>query len=283
MKITGETKIVGVVGYPISHSLSPILHNAAFEHSGLNFVYIPLLVRPKDLEAVIKAVRSLNITGVNITVPFKEKVMAHLNEISPEARSIGAVNTVYNEDGRLIGYNTDEEGFIRSLTREGRFDPKGKNILLLGAGGAARAISFALIRAGVRKLTVANRTERRAKNLLGYLRKIFKDKCELYFLEFCRRNSPEVAKEVDLLVNATSIGMHPEDPLPIELELFTKNTFIYDIVYNRETELLREARKRGMPFMGGLEMLISQGALSFEIWTHQKAPIRIMRKALKER
>ncbi|MCD6083383.1 shikimate dehydrogenase [Candidatus Aerophobetes bacterium] len=283
MKITGRTKVVGVIGHPISHSLSPIFHNAAFEYLGLDFVYVPFSVRPEELKTALRAVRASNIVGINVTVPFKEKVISYLDELSPEASSIGAVNTISNEDGKLVGYNTDEEGFIRSLTREGKFDPEGKSVLLLGAGGAAYAISFALIKAGIKRLVLTNRTEEKARKLLSHLRKFFKDKCELCFLEFSRRNSPEVMRKVDLFVNATSVGMRPDDPVLIKPHLFPQNTFVYDIVYNRETEILRAAKKRGLSCMGGLDMLIYQGALSFEIWTHQRAPVEIMRKALKEK
>ncbi|RLE07619.1 shikimate dehydrogenase [Candidatus Aerophobetes bacterium] len=282
MKITGETKIVGVIGYPIAHSLSPILHNAAFKEVELNFAYLPFLVRPRDLGKAIKAMRALNIVGMNITVPFKEKVMSYLDELSPEAKIIGAVNTVYNKKGKLIGYNTDAEGFIKSLTTEGEFNPQGKNVLLMGAGGAAYAISFALVNAGVKKLTITNRTARKTKALLAHLEKTFKDKCELSFLDFSRRNSSKIMSKVDLFINATSVGMSPEDPLLINPDLFAKTTFVYDVVYNRETKLLRAARKRGLSGMGGAGMLIHQGALSFEIWTHQRAPIRTMRRALEE-
>jgi len=221
--------------------------------------------------------------GVNITIPFKERVIGYLDELSPEAKMIGAVNTIYNEKGRLIGYNTDADGFIKSLTREGGFNPQGKEALVMGAGGVAYAISFALVKAGVRKLTVTNRTNEKSKILLNHLREIFKNKCELSFLDFSLRNSPEIMSKVDLFINATVVGMHPEDPLLIDPDLFAKTVFIYDVIYNRETRLLRTARERGLPFMNGLEMLIHQGALSFEIWTHQKAPIGTMRKALKEK
>ncbi|MEA3421984.1 MAG: shikimate dehydrogenase [Acidobacteriota bacterium] len=282
MKITGKTKIAGVFGYPITHSLSPILHNAAFDQLGLNFVYLPFLVRPEDLEEAIKAIRALNMVGVNITVPFKEKVITYLDELSPEAKMIGAVNTIYNEKGKLIGCNTDIDGFIRSLTTAGKFNPQGKNVLLMGAGGAGSAISFALIKAGVKKLMITNRTNEKSKALLNHLREIFKNKCKLSFLDFSRRNMPEIMSKVDLFINATSVGMHPEDPLLIDPNLLAKTAFIYDVIYNQETKLLQAARKRGLPGIGGLEMLIYQGALSFEIWTHQRAPIRAMRRALKE-
>ena len=248
-KINGKTKIVGVFGYPVEHSLSPLFHNAAFAALGLNFVYLPFSVKSRELKKAVEAIRALNIIGVNVTIPYKEKVLSYLDKISSQAKMIGVVNTIYNKESRLIGYNTDADGFIESLRRQGRFSPKEKNVLLLGAGGAAYAISFALIKAGVKKLVLTNRTYAKGKILLEHLKKVFRDKCELSLIEFDKRNSPSIISEIDLLVNATSIGMHPLDPLLINPEILSEDIFIYDVVYNRKTALLKLAEKKNLAFL----------------------------------
>jgi shikimate dehydrogenase len=279
MKISGETKIVGIFGYPLAHTLSPHLHNTAFAELELDFVYLPFWVQSKNLDLAAGAIKSLNMVGVNVTIPHKEQIISYLDEVTPEARMVGAVNTVFNRKGRLIGYNTDSQGFINSLKEEGRFDPRGKRVMLLGAGGAARAISSVLIREGIASLIIVNRTQRRGKELARHLKGIFKNSCSIDLLEFNQRSFWEGVREINLLVNATSVGMHAEDHLIINLDLFSPGTFVYDVVYNRKTELLEVAEERNLPFLGGLGMLIHQAALSFEIWTHRKAPLQKMREA----
>jgi len=161
MRINGNTKVVGLFGYPVNHSLSPLFQNAAFAELGLNFAYFPFLVHPKDLSRAVEAIRTLNLVGVNVTVPHKEKIVNYLDETSPEVKKIGAVNTVVNQKGRLIGYNTDGEGFINSL-KEKRFNPRGKRVLLLGAGGAAVSIGFSLLREKAKNVVLINTTYPRA-------------------------------------------------------------------------------------------------------------------------
>ncbi|MBA7666403.1 Shikimate dehydrogenase (NADP(+)) [subsurface metagenome] len=282
MKIGGKTKIVGIFGYPLAHSLSPHLHNAAFALLGLDFVYLPFRVQSKNLDLAARAIKSLNIVGVNVTIPHKEEIIAYLDEVTPEARMMGAVNTVSNRKGRLIGYNTDGQGFIDSLKKEGRFDPRGKRVMLLGAGGAARAISSVLIRQGIASLIIVNRTQRRGEELAHHLKRIFKNRCPIDLLEFNQRSFWGGVREINLFVNATSVGMHPEDHLLINLDLFSPDTFVYDVVYNRKTELLEAAEEQDLPCLGGLGMLIHQAALSFEIWTHRKAPLQKMREAVEK-
>jgi shikimate dehydrogenase len=222
------------------------------------------------------------MVGVNVTIPHKEKVLPYLDEISPEAKAIGAVNTIHNKEGKLIGYNTDGDGFIESLKKQGGFYPKDKNVFLLGAGGTAYAISFALIKGGIKKLVLVNRTYSKGKALLEHLREIFQDKCQLSLVEFEERNSSFIMSEIDLLINATSLGMYPGDSLLITPEILSPNIFIYDVVYNRKTPFLKLAEEKKLTSLGGLDMLVYQGALSFEIWTGQKAPVEVMKKALME-
>ncbi len=284
MKISPATKIVGVFGYPIAHTLSPLFQNDAFKELGLDFVYLPFLIKPQDLKKAVEAIKALNMVGVNVTIPHKKTVLSYLDELSPEARKIGAVNTIHHCQGRLIGYNTDGEGFINSLREEGKFEPKGKNVYLLGAGGAAYGISHSLIKAGIKSLTLTNRTKEKGELLLNHLKRVFPRKCPLRFIEFHQRNSPTLLKKIDLLVNATSVGMDANDSFLINPEIFSNKIFIYDIVYNKnkKTKLMEAARKRKLPCLGGEEMLIYQGAVSFEIWTKRKAPIKIMKKAIRD-
>lgn len=281
MRISGNTKIVGLFGDPVTHTLSPLIQNTAFVEAGLDFVYLPFLVKPSYLEEATRAIRALNISGVNVTVPHKERIIKYLDELSPEARIIGAVNTVYNQNGRLIGYNTDGKGFIESLYKKG-ISLKNKQALLIGAGGAALSISFSLVREGVEKLILTNRTYPKAKSLFDRLKKIAPPGVEIELVEFEKRSSFSGKENVDILINATSLGMHKEDPSPIEVESFSSSTYVYDVVYNENTQLLKRARKKGMRCQNGIDMLVYQAAFAFEIWTGQKAPVEKMREVVDE-
>ena len=271
---------MGIFGYPIVHSLSPVFHNVAFAKLGLDFVYLPFLVKPEGLEDAVKAIKSLNIVGVNVTIPHKRKVLDYLDEVDHQARMMRAANTILHKDGRLIGYNTDGEGFLESLRREGEFDPQGKHIFVVGAGGAACAISFALVKAGVKSIILTNRTPQKAKILLERLKENVKDECKFSLMDFSQRNSPGIMDKVDLFINATSVGMHAGDSVFVNPDLFPSNIFVYDVVYHRKTELLKEAEERNLASLGGMGMLIYQGALSFKIWTSREAPIDEMRRVL---
>jgi len=281
MKITGETKVVGLFGYPVSHTLSPLMQNTAFKEVGINFIYLPFSVKPEELKKATRAIPALGIVGVNVTIPHKEKVIDYLDEISPEAEKIGAVNTIVNYEGKLIGYNTDGEGFIESLRRKG-LSLKERGVLLLGAGGAALAISVFLLKEGVNRLVLINRTYSKALNLVHRLKKIASSQVKLELFEYKEGNSFPQRKKIDLLINATSLGMQQQDPAPIDVSCFPTSTYVYDIIYNRKTRLLEEARKRGMNCQGGIDMLIYQGALSFKMWTGKDAPIEKMKKVVEE-
>lgn len=237
---------MGIFGYPIVHSLSPVLHNAAFAKLGLDFVYLSFPVKPEDLEDAVKAIKSLNMVGVNVTIPHKRKVLDYLDEVDHEARMMTSVNTILHQDGRLIGYNTDGEGFLESLRREGEFDPQGKRTFVIGAGGVACAISFALVKAGIKSIILTNRTPEKAKILLERLKKNVKDQCKFSLVDFSQRNSPGIMDKVDLFINATSVGMHAGDSVLINPDIFPSNIFVYDVVYNRKTELLKEAEERNL-------------------------------------
>ncbi len=276
-KIEGATKIVGLMGYPIDHSLSPAMHNAAFKHLGLDFTYVPMPVKPGDIKRAIRSLKPLDITGVNITAPYKEEVIKYIDVVLNDANLIRAVNTIHNSDGKLTGYNTDAEGFIVSLTREGRINPRGKNILLIGAGGAGRAIGVKLAGVGVSSILIADIDSKKSKALYGHIRKCYPDS------DARAINTGEirkVIKDIDILINATTVGMQRKDPCVIDPKWLHRKLFVYDVVYNMETRLLKEARKKGLKALGGLGMLVHQGALAFKIWTGRKAPVEVMRKAI---
>lgn len=278
--ITGKTSLVGLIGWPVGHSLSPTFHNAAFAELGLDWAYVPLPVRPDDLETALKGLAALNFVGANVTVPHKQAVMRYVDELSDAARLTGAVNTIHIQEGRFLGYNSDAIGFLNAL-REVNCDPKGLRVAVLGAGGAARAVVFALARNQADSIVVINRTAQRAAFLVDDLADAFPDSV-LSFEELTRQTLVTLDGKVDLVVNTTSVGMYPNadtSPWPAEVPLPTKATF-YDLVYNPlETVFLRQARTAGLPTIDGLGMLIHQGAFAFERWTGHQAPIETMRQA----
>lgn len=276
-----HTKLVGLIGWPIEHSLSPVMHEAAFSALGLNWRYLPLPVRPGGIKDAIEGLVALGFRGANVTIPYKQEVVPLLDELSPEAREIEAVNTIIiEEDGRIIGHNTDSSGFADSL-RDSGFNPRGKTAIIVGAGGAARAAVHALLAAGIEKIMVLSRTLARAEGLI----RTFGDN-RLRSGVLSKEGLIEGARQASLLVNATPIGMWPHvngsiwpdgAALPAQVSVF-------DLVYNPiETRLLKQARSSGAQAVSGIEMLIHQGAAAFELWTGMIAPIDVMRRALKER
>ena len=277
MKVTGKTSVYGIFGYPVKHSLSSLMQNAAFSKKAIDAVYVPFEVPPENLKEAVEGVRALGIKGLNVTVPHKERIVEHLDYLSDEAELLGAVNTVKNENGELTGYNTDAEGFLRSLLEEG-VDLEGKRALMFGAGGAARAVGYALLKGGVKFLNIVNRNFSRGKEvgeLLGKLGNVL-----VYPL---KESTIEVLlKDVDLIVNTTSLGMKPDDPLLFDYSKIPSGVTVVDIIYNPpETPLLKAAREKGCKTVNGLGMLVHQGAVAFEIWTGEKAPVETMREVLK--
>ena len=279
--ITGKTKIVGVFGYPISHSLSPAMHNAAFKYLNLDYIYIAFEVKPSDLKAVVKSIPALNISGINLTIPHKEAVVPYMDKLTREAELIGAVNTIEVQNSGLIGHNTDALGFIRSL-REFGVSIKGKSVLLLGAGGASKGVGFALVLNKAKEICIANRTLEKAKVLASNLRKKANfSKVSVIPLE--HKHLKSVLKNTDILINATSSGMKSKDPLLVPSDSIIKKIIVYDLIYNPpETKLIRLAKKKGCLTINGESMLVHQGAIAFEIWTKRKAPVEIMKKALRK-
>lgn len=283
--VSGKTRVCGVIGDPIGHSLSPVIQNAAFKARRLDYVYHAFQVKKEALGEAIREMREHAIAGLNVTIPHKVAVMKYLDKLDPLAEKIGAVNTIVNKDGVLSGYNTDAVGFLEPLLKIGA-ELEGKKAVILGAGGAARAISFVLAEKGA-ELYILNRTVEKA----GALAVRIKEKTgkDAVSLELNPENLKEALTQTDIVVNTTSLGMSPnvaETPLPDGL--IRGGMLVYDIVYNpMETRLLREARAAGAETIAGMDMLVYQGAKAFELWTGVKAPVGVMRRelarALKER
>lgn len=278
--ITGKTSLVGVMGWPVEHSLSPHMHNAAFAALGLDWAYVPLSVRPENLEPALKGLAGLSFKGTNVTIPHKQAVMRYMDELSDAARITGAVNTIQLRDGKFFGYNTDAIGFIHAL-QEARYDPKGMRVAVLGAGGAARAVVFALVRAGADSVIVLNRTAKRGSFLVDDLAAAFPGS-SLRFETLTPEALAALDEKVDLVVNSTSVGMHPnveDSPWSVEVPMPAKIIYC-DLVYTPlETVFLSHARAAGATTIDGLGMLVHQGAFAFKKWTGHDAPVEVMRQA----
>jgi shikimate dehydrogenase len=278
MKISGKTRVCGVIGDPVKHSLSPVMHNVAFEELNLDFVYLAFRVRTEELREAIIGARSLDIHGLNVTMPHKNAVTRYLDEIDSTARSIGAVNTILNNKGRLLGYNTDGIGALKALEENG-ITLNEKKLLLLGAGGAGKAIAFHAARE-VEELVILNRTPEKAKKLAEVLRKEFNNK--INGNAFSTEIMKEELRDTDILVNATSVGMHPDGNRSlVSPSLLKPDLYVMDIIYNPlETKLAKDAKALGAKVVSGIEMLVYQGAASFEVWTNHPAPVKVMKKAV---
>lgn len=264
MSIDSSTTLYCLIGNPIDKSLSPLIHNEMFRIFGKNSIYLAFNIEENKLRDVIDGFKAINVKGFNVTIPFKKTIIRYLDGLSPEAEILGAVNTVKNQDGKLIGYNTDGEGFYKTL-RNNNIDVKDKNILLLGAGGAAYGIGITLSTKGIKSIYIANRTREKAVNLEKEIKKTNPNiSTSIGDLSLREINK----KDIDIIINATSIGMYPLENLsPIELNGFDKKTIVYDIVYKpRETKLIKEANLRGFKAINGLSMLLEQAILSQKVW-----------------
>lgn len=278
--ISGETRTVALIGNPVDHSVSPAMQNAAFEDLGLDYVYVAFRVEDDSVGKAVEGIRSLGIVGANVTIPHKSAVMDHLDELDDSASAVGAVNTIKNDDGLLKGFNTDGVGALKALESEG-VDLSDAKVILLGAGGAARAISFVLVEAGA-DLVICNRTGAKAERLASGV-----EEGTGRVVSTLPQEEERLAAEIegsDVLVNSTSVGMVPEEEETLAgSDMMHSDLTVMDIVYNPlETRLLREAEKAGAETIGGLEMLVQQGAASFEIWTGEEAPVGVMRDATKK-
>ncbi len=279
--ISGKTKVTGLFGYPVEHSFSPAMHNAAFSQLGLDYVYVPFSVEPEQLPKAVAGIRGMNLTGVNVTIPHKTAVMELLDELTPEARLIGAVNTIVNREGRLTGYNTDAPGFVAALRKEGGVDPAGKRVIITGAGGAARAVAIQLALEGAERITFSSPVPQE----ITPLKKTITSAAATSVTEAAWDETAIslAAAESDLIINATPLGMHPNinDMPPLRLSEIPEGVLVCDLIYNPgETMLLKKAKEHGLPVMNGMGMLLYQGVIAFELWTGNHAPVDIMRKAL---
>jgi shikimate dehydrogenase len=257
------------------------MQEAAFRALGLNWRYLTIEVRPEQLADAMLGLRAMNMAGINLTIPHKVAVIQHLDDLSPEAELMGAVNTVVREGARLIGHNTDGKGFVRSVRQEAGVDPQGKRVVFLGAGGAARAMSVEMARAGAAHLTIVNRTAERGQELVALLQK--KTAADALFVPW--QGEYSVPSDADILVNATPIGLFPhvDDQPALALDLIRPDLLVCDVIPNPpHTTFLRTAEARGSRTLDGLGMLVGQGAIAFKMWTGVDAPTDVMRRALEE-
>lgn len=273
----GKTKLCGIIGDPLEHTASPAMHNAAFRELGLDYLYAPFPVKEAELGKTVTGMKALNVRGFNVTLPHKVAIMRFLDKLDPLAENIGAVNTVVNKGGILTGYNTDATGFLQALKENG-VEPAAKNMVIIGAGGAARAISFILAQ-NEASLTILNQQSEFdwARELAFRLSRLFQ-KAKAVVLN--DKNLASALKGADVLINATSVGMKPnQKESPVPAKLLKRGLVVFDIVYNPpKTKLLKEAEAAGAKTISGIDMLVWQGALAFEMWTGQKAPIELMKK-----
>ena len=277
--ISGQTRVVGIFGDPITHTRSPAMQNAAFRVRHLPYVYVPFLVRPADLSRAVHSIRALNLVGVNVTVPHKERIVRYLDGLSAEANLCGAVNTVVNCDGTLFGDNTDGRGFLLSL-QERCLSPRRREVVVIGAGGAARALLASLIRAGSARVTILNRTQAKAQALARTYRSLGKTRIEALPLDTLR--DPALLQNAALVVNCTPVGLHGEQFLPLAYAATPRGCLFYDLLYRPElTPFLWHARAAQRPIVDGRRMLLHQGALAFSLWTRTPAPLDTMAQALK--
>ncbi len=279
---TGKTKNLGVMGWPIAHSLSPAMQQAAIEKAGIDYSYIALPVEPQALPQAVAGLKALNFRGWNVTIPHKTAIMPLLDEIDEDAAVIGAVNTVLNEDGRLKGYNTDILGFLRPLQEQG-VALEGAKVLILGAGGAARAVLWGMLRNKVASVVLAVRTLEKGEALAQEFRQ--RTQVEINVSAFGSEAFCQAQAQADLLVNTTPLGMTPKVDAapPVNWELVKPTAFVYDIIYTpAETRFLREAREHGCPTQNGEHMLAGQGAAALALWTGIEPDADCMCMALRQ-
>ena len=283
MKNKQAFKLYGIFGYPLNHTLSPVMQESAFEKYGIKANYIALELSPSNFQKLGRNFSKLQLSGFNVTVPFKEKVIPFLDEISREAKAVGAVNTVYEKKGKWIGTNTDVYGFLASLKNELKFNPKNKKCLILGAGGASKAVLYGLSEMGASQIVVANRHPKRAEQIIRKYQSIFPK----VFYKALKLKSSKMKEEVtgaDIVINATSLGLKKNDPCILSSDSIPyvsggKKKIFLDLIYNpKETRFLKSAKTKGYKISNGFSMLIYQGGKAFECWTNKKAPIELMKK-----
>ncbi len=277
-------QLYGIFGYPLGHTLSPRMQEAAFEASGIKAYYLVLELDRSHFHKLMKGISRLLLNGFNVTVPYKGEILPYLDGLSPEAKAVKAVNTVYRSGSRWVGTNTDIYGFLTSLRHDGRFNPRGKKVLVLGAGGSARAVVYGLAKQGAREIQMAARRPLRARAIIRDFKKSFrKTTFEAFTLK--QNDLKKALQNADLVVNTTSVGLDPRDRSLIPVSVIPpanrgRKILFFDLIYHRPTEFLKNAGRKGHSAVGGLGMLLFQGARAFEYWTGKKAPVTVMRKAL---
>lgn len=284
--ISGKTKLTGFFAKPASHSLSPLMHNLAFSHWGIDAVYLAFEVDQTNLRQAVESIRTLDMLGVNVSMPNKTAVLAYLDQLSPEAELIGAVNTIVHQEQRLIGYNTDGMGFVRSVNETGH-PIKNQKIVVLGAGGAAKAIVVQMALEGAQEITIYKRLNATFLPLKEYFAKVSeKTGCPIRLHDYADESQLALdLSQGNLLINATDIGMgSKKDQLPIaDVKLLHSQLAVFDLIYSpSETRLIQEAKKMGIKAYNGLGMLIHQGAIAFELWTHREMPVQNIRERLEQ-
>ncbi len=279
-RITSHTKILGVIGHPIEHSMSPIMWNPALQELGLDYIYVAFDVHPDNLEKAMIGIRTLEIEGINVTLPHKKTILRYIDKVDPLALKIGAINTIKNEEGVLKARNTDAGGAKKSLLESG-LNISGKNILILGAGGVSRAIAHILAEEAD-KIILIDLIEKRAKQLANEIKDSLKIDIEGNLSN--KENIEKYVKKTDVLINATPIGMYPRvDETPVPKDLLHDDLFVFDVVYNPlETKLMKQAAEIGCKTLGGLDMLINQGILAFEWWLDKKPNKNLMKNTIIE-
>ena len=278
LSVNGGTQVLGIFGDPIAHTRSPAMHNAAFRALGLPYIYIPFFVSSAALGKATASIRALNLVGVNVTVPHKEKIVRYLDELSPAARLYRAVNTVINRHGTLYGENTDGQGFLRSLSERNR-SVQDREVVLIGAGGAARAVLVALIQAGSAQITIVNRTLTNARRLIRAYQSLGATRLVSTSLEALQ--DPTLMKRAALVVNSIPLGLHNDTFPALDYGATPRRCLFYDLVYRPQpTVFLQRARHAQRQTLDGRRMLLHQGALAFELWTGHPAPLRVMSNAL---
>ncbi len=282
----GTTKALGIFGWPVSHTLSPAMHNLSLRELGLDYVYLPLAVSPDNLAKGVEGIRALGFRGINVTIPHKEKIIPYIDRLDRLAELTGAVNTIVCEGDILVGYNTDGAGFVESLKETAGISPRGKRVILFGAGGAARGIAVALLSEGIGELMVVNRNIARGDALVSTLRTNFGVGLNIASIPPAEL-AANIINSADILINATSVGMKNSDSELFDYDIISEKHIVCDIVYRPlNTLLLKKAAQRGAKTVSGLGMLVRQGALSFRLWTGADMPVdkvmRFLEETLKE-
>ena len=283
LELDGTTRVVGVFGWPVAHSLSPPMHNAAFAALGLNWVYVPYEVKPDDLAKAVAGIAALGLAGVNVTIPHKGGVAGLVDHLDPFAAALQAVNTVVVADDGLHGYNTDGPGFVASMAEQG-WSPAGRQVAIVGAGGSARSVAASMVYGDAVSVTIVNRTGEKAVALAELVRPLCAGRmCDVSAAGLDDPAARDAVGGADVVVDCTSVGMHPDTDVEpvVPAEWLHEGQLVCDLTYNpRETVLLKAAAARGAATLEGTGMLVHQGAIAFEHWTGLPAPVETMRSAL---